>query len=218
MSDFYAFEEALFDGLAYALVQVGFSTLFSIAVYVLTAISLYVIAKRRGLHNAWLAWIPVGSNWLIGSISDQYRYVARGQNKAKRKWLLGLNLASAVLTIVILCMGVSVIGNAIVNAMNFYDEDAFLRSILGSAISMFALLVPLLAVAAAAKILGYMAFYDIYKSLDPANCVLYLVLSILFPFTQPFFLIFNRNKDLGMPPRKPAAAYTQEYQDPPAYV
>jgi hypothetical protein len=32
--------------------------------------------------------------------------------------------------------------------------------------------------------------------------VLYLVLTILFNPTEPFFLFFNREKDLGMPPRK----------------
>ena len=30
----------------------------------------------------------------------------------------------------------------------------------------------------------------------------YVVLSILFGITEPFFLFFNRNKDKGMPPRK----------------
>ena len=30
--------------------------------------------------------------------------------------------------------------------------------------------------------------------------MLYLVLSILFPVTEPFFLFFNRNSDRGMEP------------------
>ena len=47
-----------------------------------------------------------------------------------------------------------------------------------------------------------MALYDVYRSMDPNNAVLYLVLSILFRPTEPFFLFFNREKDLGMPPRK----------------
>ena len=42
----------------------------------------------------------------------------------------------------------------------------------------------------------------------PANAVLYLVLSILFSPTEPFFLFFNREKDLGMPPRKQEPVYT----------
>lgn len=33
--------------------------ILSLAAYVLTAYSLYTIAKRRGISNPWLAWIPV---------------------------------------------------------------------------------------------------------------------------------------------------------------
>ena len=41
------------------------------------------------------------------------------------------------------------------------------------------------------------------------NGTLYLVLSILFSPTEPFFLFFNRDKDLGMPPRKKQPVYEQ---------
>ena len=40
------------------------------AVYVLQALSLQTMAKRRGIANAWLAWVPVGSSWLLGAIAD----------------------------------------------------------------------------------------------------------------------------------------------------
>ena len=50
-----------------------------------------------------------------------------------------------------------------------------------------------------------MAIYDVYRSLDPKNSVMYLVLSIVFPVTEPCFLFFNRNKDAGMPPRRQPA-------------
>ena len=36
-------------------------------------VAFYTVAVRRGLKNAWLAWIPVADAWLVGSISDQYR-------------------------------------------------------------------------------------------------------------------------------------------------
>jgi hypothetical protein len=61
---------------------------------------------------------------------------------------------------------------------------------------------PLAAAHIAYLVIRFMALYDVYRSVDPANSVLYLVLSILFGATEPFFLFFNREKDLGMPPRK----------------
>ena len=61
------------------------SGLFGIAAYILTALAIYRISCRRGLNNPWLAWIPVVNCWILGSISDQYRYVAKGETKNKRK-------------------------------------------------------------------------------------------------------------------------------------
>ena len=49
--------------------------LVSVAAYVLTSLSLYTIAARRQIANPWLSWIPVVRIWVLGSLSDQYRYV-----------------------------------------------------------------------------------------------------------------------------------------------
>ena len=68
--------------------------------------------------------------------------------------------------------------------------------------NLLVLFLPLMGISIAYAVFRYMALYDIYKSLDPENCVLFLVLSILFGITEPFFLFFSREKDGGMPPRK----------------
>ena len=44
----------------------------SIASYVLQAIALQSIAKRRGFSKPWLSWIPVANIWLLGAIADEY--------------------------------------------------------------------------------------------------------------------------------------------------
>ena len=56
-------------------------------------------------------------------------------------------------------------------------------------------------IALATAIIHYIAMYDLYLSVNPANAVLFLVLSIFISITEPFFIFFNRNKDGGMPPR-----------------
>ena len=43
------------------------SVLLGIASYVLSAVAIYVIARRRGLRKPWLAWVPVLNVWLLGS-------------------------------------------------------------------------------------------------------------------------------------------------------
>lgn len=190
------------------------SVLISLLSYVLTALAIYTIAKRRGLNKPWLAWIPVVDVWLLGSLSDQYQYVVRGRNRSKRKSLLVLGILSFVLGIAVIILAISLLTQLVLADMQGVSEEYLLDLIMGPLLSMLGLCLPMAGIGIAYTILYYMALYDVYKSLDPSNCVLYLVLSILISVTLPFFLFFNRNKDGGMPPRKqePAAIppqYTQ---------
>ena len=161
---------------------------FSIACYVFQSVGLYAVAKRRGIYNPWLAWIPAGNMWILGSISDQYQYVAKGKVKNRRGVLLGLMIAAAAMplvTVVTVLMGG--VGAPIITFL------------------LVLLYLLLIAAGIALTVLQYMAMYDLYRSCEPDNAVVYLVLSILFNVAQPFIVFACRKKDLGMPERKPAA-------------
>ena len=190
----YYFEDMIFTMLAGLFAAIP-SMLLSCAGYVLTAVAIYVIARRRGLRKPWLAWIPVVNVWLLGSLSDQYQYVVKRKNTSRRKWLLVLNLIKPVLAAGTLWFGVIIfqqIGFGVV-----------LSSIWDLWLGLFGFGLPLMAVSVAAMVIRYIALYDVYKSQDPANAVLFVVLSIFVGITEPFLLFFNRDKEKGMPPRKP---------------
>ena len=190
-------------------------TLVSIAVYVFTALGLYTLAQRRGLRNPWLAWIPVANVWILGSLSDQYRYVVRGQVRSKRKVLLTLNIISAVMGLVMTVVIVAAVVRWVFSFQAGASETEIVNAILGSVMGVLALCVPWAGVAIASAVLSYMALYDIYTSCDPANNTVYLVLSILFSFTQAIFLFLCRNRDDGMPPRRDAQPqYRPPVQEP----
>lgn len=188
----------------------GMPTLLAIASYVLTALALYTIARRRGLRNPCLAWIPVANCWLLGSLSDQYRYVVKGEHKSKRKILLVFRILITVMWVALMGLLVNLCFHAVGNAFWGSLNDDQIFQMLHQALNLLVMCLPLIGISIAYTVLRYMALYDIYKSLDPANCVLFLVLSILFGVTKPFFLFFSRNKDDGMPPRK------QPVQDTPS--
>ena len=161
---------------------------FGVLCYVFSSIGLHAIAKRRGIRHGWLAWIPIGSMWLLGSISDQYQYVVKGKIKNKRRVLLCLSIAAVALYLMtMLSMVVNALtGNVVMLAVNFISVVAFWALIVWR------------------TVYEYMAYYDLYRSCEPENAVLYLVLTILFPVVVPFFLFALRKKELGMPPRKVA--------------
>ena len=180
----------------------GMPMLLSIASYVLTALALYTIARRRGLKNPWLAWIPVADCWLLGSLSDQYRYVVNGEHKSKRKILLFFRVLITIMWISLMGLLVRLCFHAVGSVVWGSINDDQIFQILHQALNLLVVFLPLIGISIAYAVFRYMALYDIYKSLDPDNCVLFLVLSILFGIPEPFFLFFSRNKDDGMPPRK----------------
>ena len=203
------YEEDLIFGILSGLLTSIPSLAIGIASYVLTALAIQTMAQRRGLNNPWLAWVPVVNCWLLGSLSDQYRYVVKRENTSRRKWLLGLRIAAALLTIAIVVLVIVVAAGAIHIAGYGARHHEILSNIMGPVLAIAGVSLPLAGVSIAYAVIRYMALYDVYKSMDPANCVIFLVLSILFHVTEPFFLFFSRNKDGGMPPRRqPEPAYT----------
>jgi hypothetical protein len=183
----------------------SFSSLLSLAGYVFSALAIYTIAQRREINHAWMAWIPLINVWVLGSISDQYRYVDRGEVKNKRKVLLALNITNCVLAVI----GTIMVVVSIVSTILAIDSGAYINEVelLGKVLLSFLIFVPVAILGIVSFIIQAIALYDLYTSCDPANNVLYLVLSLipaLSAITRPLFLFLCRNKDEGMPPRQEA--------------
>ena len=162
--------------------------------YVFRALSLYTISKRRGIRNPWLAWLPVGDMWILGSISDQYNYVVKGKIRNRRKVLIGLMIALYAL-VVLIYVGLFAI-------MILILGEPAIGAGVGSLLMLLFVLFGIFAVGITATVYQYLAMYDLFRSCDPDNAVLYLVLSILFGIVCPVFFFICRKKDFGMPPRK----------------
>ena len=187
----YMIQDSLEMGLITGLVRGIPSGIFGIACYVLTALALYTIAKRRGINHPWLSWIPVADMWILGSLSDQYRYVVKGQDKSKRKVLLTLSIISAVLSMVILIAAIVVIGEGVTGVIYGMDPEDVLEDVVGPVLGVAGLALPLAGLSIAQTVISFMALYDVYCSCTPDNSTLFLVLSILFGVTKPFFLFLK---------------------------
>lgn len=186
-----------------------------IACYVLRSLGLHSIAKRRGIAHPWLAWLPVADMWIVGSISDQYRYVTRGQIRNKRKSLVILQALMLVLIFALIVASFVGIMGMQADSMTATEEVLMTR---GLSLILWFLLgwLAIFGVAIAAFIIHCMAMYDVYTSVNPPYSVAFLVLGIIFNFTEPFFIFFNRKKDGGMPPRCDIPAQT--VQPAPQYL
>ena len=167
---------------------------FAVVAYILTGKSLSAIARRRGIEKPWLAWVPVGCDWLLGCISDQYRYVTFGEESNRRGKLLKTNIVLLVIAAVVLIFS----GVMCVMAAFGVSDDA----VLVMALFMMALAYGMIPVAVVYSINYYKSMFDLFRSCDPDKSLVFLLVSIFASFPLPFFLYSCRNKDLGVPPRK----------------
>lgn len=175
-----------------------------IVMYILQSLGMYTIAQRRGIRHPWLAWLPVLNMWILGSISDQYRYVVRGQIRNRRKWLL-------VLSIVMLALSLAAVGGYVAVLVDIAMQIPDITYVISGqlpgggvlpALWVFGVIAAVWVLAVVATVLQYACLYDLYASCTPNYKVLFLVLSILFNVTMPFLVFACRKKDDGMPPRK----------------
>ena len=167
----------------------------SMVSYVLYSLGMYTMADRRGIRHSWLAWVPIGNLWILGSISDQYQYVVKGKVKNRRKLLLALAIG---LVVAYIAWFVLVVVGAIASG-------GFSGDVAGTVAVMVLGFLVLMALAVTIAVYQYVCLYDLYSSSNPNNATLFLVLSIVFSVTMPFFVFACRKKDTGMPPRKQPA-------------
>lgn len=208
--------ESLAEGmLGYDLGNMLWTLISGVFVYVFMAIGMYAIAKRRGIRRPWLAWLPFGSTWLLGCISDQYRYVARGQETSKRKVMLGLDIGmftSGAMAIGLLVYALIGFFRAFSNN-NIPDGGVYMEQVASPLMIAMVLCFVMMGLAIALAVITYIALYDLFRSCDPERATVYLVLSISLSLigvggiVQAIFVFVCRHKDRGMPPRQNKVLY-----------
>lgn len=195
--------EEILEGLGSVVFTNTLTSLVGLVGFVLGAIALYSLAKRRGIRHAWLAWIPIGNLWILGSLSDQYQYVSQKAVRNKRKAMLALSLIQLVLGLIMSGLIIGSVFSLVGGAFNSYSDEQMFESLMGPVLGFIFLTLPVSGIAIALMIIRFMALYNVYRSCAPENAVMFLVLSIIVRVTEPFFLFFNRQSDKGMVARQP---------------
>lgn len=196
MSELWALLQAIF-------LPSYFQSILSIVSYVLMALGLYTIAKRRNIRHPWMAWVPVCNTWLLGCISDQYQYLARHRENDRRKTLLVLQILICVTSIIAIGLVVAMLVE-VVRYIPGADLNSLLPEILATRLLKYVgwiIVVGLVSggLGIALAIVSYMAYYDLFASCDPNNKTIFLVLGIFFNLLLSIFVFYCRKRDYGMP-------------------
>ena len=184
------------------LVILGIILVCCLVGWILSAIGLHKVAKRRGIAHAWLAWLPIGSEWILGSISDQYQHLIQGKVTSRRKILLILTLAGIV-------VGTGYVVSGIMADLLVGEE-----SVGGALLAMGIPYLLTLGVSITLMVFYHICNYDFYRSCKPESAVVFLVLGIFLPICQPFFYFACRKKDLGFVIPQSAAPETVTPEPP----
>lgn len=173
------------------LVIYAISMALSIAFYVLQSLGYHTLAKRRGIANPWLAWLPIGNAYIMGAVADDYNIKARNVKTNYRKILLYLLIAVFALAVMLYPI-------LFVGVFSAIEADSAELG-LGVLFTVIIISILLLAVAVTACVFEYISIYRILQSCTPKNAIVYFLLGIFISGTLPFFIFFLRNKDEGMP-------------------
>lgn len=182
-----------------------------IAMYVLNSLALQKIANRRQIKNAWLAWIPIGTEWILGSIADEYES-HQGLNPKWKKRLVGFSVGMYICTFVLYAAFIIGIVLMIINLRELDEVSLFTFLI---AVFFVCLLVE--AIAIVYTVFYYICLYKLFKSTDQKNAVLYIVLCILVPFGLTISLTICKNKGYSIPPQPNYTQPNPNYNQPTYY-
>ncbi len=172
--------------------------------YIFKSISLYKIAKDRGIQNPILAWIPVASEWLVGKIADH----ADEAHGKKSKWATTLLVLSLIPIVIFVLMYIvafmSIIGAAI--SIGMTESAASNMEDAQAAMIVLSVFIPIFIFAFIAEMVTLanmsvqtICVYKILDSCDPKNSLKNLLIYLLVPFAAPFVLFACRNKHWGIP-------------------
>lgn len=195
-------EEALMMVVGIYLTILGVVLVCCLVGWILRSMSLHSIAKRRGIRHAWLAWVPVGSRWILGSVADQYQHLVQGKVTSRRKIMLILGAVSAVLYTVVYGLAFAQI---FAELSMLRGEQALTAAAISSIPSLLGTVVGIVTL-----VFYHICNYDLYRSCRPNAATAFLVLGIIFAVCEPFFYLACRKKDLGMVvPQAEMPAYTE---------
>ena len=168
----------------------GVVFLYTILAYVLQSISLHTIAKRRGISYPWLAWIPFGTNWILGAIACDYDK----RNGVKRRWDKLLLILSIVIVAIVVIVEVILFVSLFMTIVNASTASAPDKEILILVILMSLAILPVSLLTGIFVMLQTICVFKLFESTVPQKALTYFLIYLLVPFAAPICLFACRNQ------------------------
>lgn len=172
--------------------------------YILYSLGLMGLAKRTGVKNAWLAWIPVANVYVLGATADMLEE-KRGLSHKWSKFLLILTVAVAALfTLFFVSLFALVVYISMMEGIGATSADAFFAGemFLLPMIAFYLIYIVLIVISMALSYLNIICVYKIFEEIAPQKSIKYFLIYVLVPFGDVYCLF--KCKKLIPEPAAPA--------------
>lgn len=173
----------------------GFYFVVGLAGYLLKGFGMYGIAKQQNLPYAWLAFIPLASNYLQGRLAGESIKIGKKEWKNPCLWMLLIPVIFYIAFFTVYF--IFVVTLIIQGAVGALDESAAAASALISGMIGFVVIIMLLGIVGgtAVNLITGLVRYNIHKKYQNDNGALFhMLLGMFIPLYQPIYFFILRNK------------------------
>lgn len=151
---------------------------------------LYTIAKRRGIPHPVYAYIPIFKRYVIAKLAEQFECAQYGKTRNHTLRILGFGIPADIATLLYALI-------MIVMANTIYGVELYGSYIASSYLILYSISFLIAGLIYPAYIFTTIAYYKIFRSLDPDTCTLFTILHLALGVTTPFVLLKKRDMDNG---------------------
>lgn len=177
------------------IIFLGLYLIVGLAGYLLKGLGMYCIAKQQNLSYAWLAFIPVASNYLQGRLAGESLKIGKKEWKNPGLWMLLIPIIfyAVFFTVYI----IFIISIALQGAADYLDKSPAAVQALISGMIGFIVIIMLLAIigGTAVNLITGLVRYNIHKRYQDDNkALLHMLLGMFVPLYQSIYFFILRNK------------------------
>lgn len=181
---------------------------YGVYAYIGMGLGGFRMARKIGMTNPWMFWIPMANVYAMGNLADQQAALCEGRSTAFRKKMLAWNIVIICAALLFVIAMIPILVVATVHGT--MDEngtvtipEAYMNDLVGPSLFFLFSLLVLLVISVIYLVVYYKVLYRIFKLYAPDGAVGLLILSIFVNAAIPavFLILSGKEPALPMPAR-----------------
>ena len=162
------------------------------------------MARKIGMTNPWMFWIPLANAYAMGNLADQQASLCDGRSTAFRKKMLAWNIVIICAALLLVIAMVPILLVVSVHGTMGQDgtvtvPEKYMEDLVGPALFFLFSILVLLVLSVIYLVVYYKVLYRIFKLYAPDGAVGLLILSIFVNAAIPAVFLILSGKEPALP-------------------